>query len=1098
MESGAERLDYLKSAVLARAPEYEALWQRVVCLMEEAHAGQFRNDDRAYLGHVLDVAEILASWEVEPLIVLGGLLHDAVRYGHFESFDDLRPRLQHDELAALLDVVTRLGHRDTLAHYARDNNLLQQFFDLMVEDVRAVLIRCANRLANLRDLNAFKGEHRRALLLNSEEVYLPLLERLGIWRVRVEMEDILFELRSPDRYLAIRRWSEKQQEARADEIAAWVRHVEKALRRHGLGPRRAEVEIIYRHPTSIFRQHLSGHAQDMDDLSQLDARHLFITNVLTRKTDDAYLALAAAHECGVPSMAAFRDYLAQPKANGYGGLHTTVIVNSEPRRVHVTTHNLRALASNGILLPEAYRCWCEECLPESWQPAELRALTHFTKSLRHRPKDGLAIFTPRGDVIEMCEGATVLDFAYEIHTNVGRQAAAGFVNGVQVALNTKLHSGDVVEIRKNLSREWPDPQWLDWARTGKAREAIQMQLKQRPEAKGLKLVDKELRQRGRKFEEYKTRLATLASEMGSSLDEVYVSVARGNLAAREIVDRLLFPDAPQRTTFHHIEPTPETAARFPLWHQELILSAECCAPAPGDPIVGYHTERGIELHRPDCPNLLDRSRVVGLQWRVQQVEARHVAFTLRAVNRKGLINDLTQAIRRANVDILYLEGKRQGEMDEVLFKLEITNELELGYLLSTIQRIPNVIRILVDGQEAEAAMTTLDRYLAPPQPIISPFSPGKPVFGDGRFWGRTQEMLAIETHLASDSSASLLLRGPRRIGKTSLLKQMQESKAIRERYRYVFLDLQSVARTDAPGILRQLARQLSRALDGEQRVAVPTTAEFVAEPLDTFLNYLNALTDAHRHAQKKILLALDEFATLVDAVQAGALDSRIFHMLRSIMQHNNLLTVLLCTSDDVAEMLEQQGVLELLNVAQEVRLGHLDNEASQQLIQEPLRGQVYFEPDAIAALLRVTDQHPYYLHILGANLVSMLNKERRRMVFADDIDTLVSRHQLMNGSEFMHLWERDEMDQRMALAALCTMPPASAAMPITPEMVQRRLREAGVSLPFERVAHALDCLTRMETLSRAVQPDGTAQYYIRVELFRHWFGANHPLHRGVS
>jgi len=195
---------------------------------------------------------------------------------------------------------------------------------------------------------------------------------------------------------------------------------------------------------------------------------------------------------------------------------------------------------------------------------------------------------------------------------------------------------------------------------------------------------------------------------------------------------------------------------------------------------------------------------------------------------------------------------------------------------------------------------------------------------------------------------------------------------------------------------------------------------------------------------------------------------------------------------------DQQGVLELLNVAQEVRLGHLDNEASQQLIQEPLRGQVYFEPDAIAALMRVTDQHPYYLHILGANLVSMLNKERRRMVFADDIETLVSRHQLMNGSEFMHLWERDEMDQRMALAALCAMPPASAAMPITPEMVQRRLREAGVSLPFERVARALDCLTRMETLSRTVQPDGTAQYYIRVELFRHWFGANHPLHRATG
>jgi hypothetical protein len=208
--------------------------------------------------------------------------------------------------------------------------------------------------------------------------------------------------------------------------------------------------------------------------------------------------------------------------------------------------------------------------------------------------------------------------------------------------------------------------------------------------------------------------------------------------------------------------------------------------------------------------------------------------------------------------------------------------------------------------------------------------------------------------------------------------------------------------------------------------------------------------------------------------------------------------VLLCTSDDVADLLDQQGVLDLLNVTQEVRLTHLDSEAAQQLIQEPLRGQVYFEPDAIAALLRVTDHHPYYLHILGANLVSMLNKERRRVVFGDDIDQLISRHKGMNGSEFMHLWERERVDQRMVLAALCALPPASATMPVTPEIAQRRLREAGVNLPFERVARALDCLTRMETLARSVQPDGTVLYYIRVELFRHWFAANHPLHRAVG
>ncbi|MDQ4078278.1 MAG: HD domain-containing protein [Chloroflexota bacterium] len=1088
-----ERWLAIESYVLARDPKMVELWERVVTLAHEAHAGQVRNNGQPYLIHILDVGEVLVSWEVEPIIVLGGILHDVVRFGHVESLNAARQRIRQEELAALLHVVHRIAQHDSIVSYVRDNSRLQKIFDLMVEDVRAVLIRCANRLANLRHLDAFTSEQRHLLLLSSTEVYLPLLERIGMWQVRMEMEDHLFKLREPEQYAAVQRWREQALLDRADDIKEWKQIVGAALTEHGV--EHAGVELLPRQVASIQRQHLHATPQDVSDLSQLDARHLFITYILTDSVAAAYLALGAVHTCGTPGTASFRDYFAQPKANGYAALHTNVIRNSEPHRVSLRTRRLHDLAQRGILIRAAYDYWRKGSRPTDWQPTELRALEHFIESLRRRQKEHLLILTPRGDVIELPEGATVLDFAYEIHTDIGRQTGAAFVNGVEVALNVELHSGDVVEIRKDLGREWPDPEWLDWVRTSKARESIQAQLRRQPEQKGRRRIDKILRKRGRKLDDLEGRLGMLASEMGSTAEELFISVARGNLRAKDIADQLLLPLPSQRKTFRQVEvePTAETASCFPGWHPDMILPVECCSPQPNTPIAGYHTERGVELHEAECPSLVDRARVVGLRWKSGQVKARHVDFTLRATNRKGLIHDLTQVILRANVDIVHFEGKRSGAMDEVSFRLEVANELELGYLINTIRAVPNVNRVLVDGRESDTAMVDLSPFLTPPQPIISPFSPGRPVSGDGRFWGRAQEMQAIEGYLRGEYAPSLLVKGPRRIGKTSLLQQLSHSRLLRDHYRFAFVDLQSVAQSDAADVLRLIAYRLRRALDSERRVSLPAIQAFQAEPLETFMEYIGQLTDAHRYAHRKVLLALDEFGTLVESVRNGRLDFQIFHMLRSVMQHNPLFTILLCTSDDVAEMLREDGVLELLNVTQKVRLHHLDVESAQRLIQEPLRGQVYFEPDAISALLRVTDCHPYYLQILGSNLISQLNQDQRRNVYESDIEAVVKRHSHLNGSEFLHLWERESVVQHQVLQALCRAPAASAIAPIAPESVRRTLDDAGIEMSFEEITSTLERLARLETVRRVERPDGSICYHVRIELFRRWFALHYPL-----
>lgn len=1110
MKNLQQRLEQIGKQITTQNDLSEQRWLRVSAIAQEAHANQFRNNGRSYLAHVLDVAEILLSWRLDAMVVMAGLLHDVVRYGRIDSQEQLTRRLDeanqgnqdNQALSQVLEFALWLEAENSLLEYVRDNSRLSKFFTLMKKPfgLQAVLVRCANRLANLRDLTAFKGEQWQRLLSNTEEVYLPLLERLGMWKVRVEVETLLLQARTPERYRLITQWQAEERRKRQNEIERWRIQLKEMLSQHGL--QKVAVEIAYRSPASTWRRHLANLPRhNVHELSQLDARHLFVTVVLVSRVDEAYLALADIHQCGTPSIATFRDYLAQPKANGYAALHTSIVVNSEPHRLHVRTHTLHSMAQYGILFPPTYQAWQDAGkLPSGWPVAEQRALATFMDALQQRKTGRIASLTPKGEVIDLRQGATVLDFAYAIHTEIGRQTSVALLNNVQVPLNTELHSGDMVEIRKDVHRQWPNPQWLDWVRTSKARNAIQMQLRQRPPIKGYGLLDKALRQQQQKLDDHKNRLSTLATEMGRTPEEIFVAIAEGTLHADDVAKRLLTIKSQQRTTFYRVQLSAESAARFPLWHNDMLVRVDCCTPPPGTPIIGYHKQQGVELHRADCANLIDATRKVALSWQAERVKAELVKLTLRAVNRKGLIHDLTYVLKQAHVDIVYLEGKQLGEMDEINLTLEVTNKLELGYLLNTIRGLQGVNRVLVNGEEADLTRASLQAYLAPPQPIISPFSPGRPVTGQGVFWGRANEVMQIETQLRAKNPTSLLVQGPRRIGKTSLLKQLNESRVVRHKYRYVYVDLQSVAYGNIASILRLIARHLARTSRRVQAsgkwarsTPIPSMAELTSAPQDTFLSYLAELTDTNRYTQKRILLALDEFGTLVESIRAKVLDTRIFHLLRSVIQHNPLVTILLCTSDNLANLLAQEGVLELLNVTTTVRLSHLSDQAAQQLMQDPLRGQVYFEPDAIESLLRVTDKHPYYLQIMGSNLITQLNYDQRRQVYQSDIQHLI-RHQInLNGSEFMHLWQAAEPLQQSVLQALCAPPAASMISPFGAQLIQHRLQQANRPFTLESITHTLEQLTYMDTLTRVPEPDGSNRYYVRVELFRDWFAAHHPL-----
>lgn len=1099
-----ERAERLRRNLAARGGSAAAeLWERAWKTATSVHAGQLHEDGRPFVGHILAIAEIAAlEWKLEPFTVAGALLHDALRYGNVKSPEALVALLGGPQAGSLTELVaasTRLADTLPLVHRARDNRHLQTIFEFMLEDVRAVLISIANRLSNLRHGEATGQERRRLMILNTEEVYLPLLERLGMWKVRNEMEDHCLRLRDPQRFDMVLRWRDSQLERRR----AFLRRLEGELRTEleqlGIA---AEIEPIYRSAGAIHRSQVMSSSGGSGDLNTLDSRSLYVLSLSVESVAQAYTALAAVHCVGAPSASDFRDYLAQPKNNGYAALHTTIIrqeMGSEPVRIVISTRRLRSLGEHGILTPEAFAHWRGVELEEAaadWAPQERAVLGRFVDSLRRAPNPGLiVVFTPAHDLIESLPvDATVLDFAYHIHTDLGRQAGRAFVNGRPVPLYERLHNGDVVRIEKDLSREWPELEWLAWVVTPKARSKLQAQLNRRPDRKGRRLIEKELKARGRRFADYESRIAALARELGGTVDELYAAVAKGDFAVHDIVDRLIFHRR-QRQGLSMIVPAPEVAHRFPLWAEETLLPALCCSPAAGAPIAGRLTAAGIELHAAECPNVGDPDQRIPLVWRVEQVELVQTHVRVRAVNRVGLLHDLTAAIRSGNVDITAIRGERQAAMADFTFQLEVPGTFELSYLTNAIRSVNGVVRVEVDGQEAGEALSHLTAYLAPPQPLANPFSPGRPVSGAGLFWGRTEELEWIETRLLnSHPASSLLVRGPRRIGKTSLLKQLAERKAIKSLYRVVYVDLQAVALSPAEEIVRYLNRCLGRVLDPAGRIPRPGQREIADDPRGAFRTYLDLLTGQLQHSKKRLLVTIDEVGVLVDALQAGHLDRSFFPLLRSIMQHDDSLVFVFATSDDMVEILRTEGIAELLNVTQDVPLDHLDRESAFHLIQDPLRGQVYFDPEALNELLRVTDHHPYYLHILGAALVSHLNGERRRQVLAGDIAAIVRRQAQSNGSEFAHLWRRSDPVEQLILAALATPPLSRRAGGLSLDEIDRRLRNHGHLLDPTTLSSTLNRLYRTGTLVR-VASEGVPLYRYRVALFRHWFAEHYPLAR---
>jgi guanosine-3',5'-bis(diphosphate) 3'-pyrophosphohydrolase len=698
------------------SPVEKDLVQRAYELAERAHEGQTRLSGEPYVNHCLAVAQILAELGAPIPVVVAGLLHDTV-----EDTAIPLPQIEKEfgrEVARLVDGVTKLtqlprvsrgrggGREDRGGRAELQKETLRKTFLAMGEDIRVVLIKLADRLHNMRTLSHLPAEKRTRIARETLEIFAPLANRLGIWQVKWELEDLSFRHVYPEKYKEI---ATSVAERRVDRERA-LRKISDRLHRV-LAEAGIEAEVTGRpkHLYSIYRKmERKGVPFEM----VLDVRGV---RIIVPRAQDCYLALGVIHHHWNPVPGAFDDYVATPKENFYQSLHTAVIFDDgKTVEVQIRTQEMHESAEFGIAAhwrykedrkrDEAYEQrvnWLRRLM--EWRQ-DVDDASDFVDAMKSDVfDDRVYAFTPKGDIVDLPAGSTPIDFAYHIHTDIGHRCRGGKINGRLVGLDYKLQTGDSVEIltakRGGPSRDWLNPS-LEMIKTQRARGKIRQWFKRQDREQnishGRALLDRELHRLGIEDLTYEQ----VARDVGfSGPDDLLAAIGCGDIHLGKIVTRLVEKEEPALVALK--VPATRPDARMPSGEVSLLgvsglltTLARCCRPAPGDPILGYVTRgRGATIHRSDCPNVLrlaDKERLLQVSWGQAQTTY-PVSIRLRAYDREGLMRDVSTLVTNEGINMPSVNVTTKNSLAVFDIELGITDISQLSRVLSRLEALPNVL-----------------------------------------------------------------------------------------------------------------------------------------------------------------------------------------------------------------------------------------------------------------------------------------------------------------------------------------------------------------------------------------------------------------------
>ncbi len=695
----------------AHSPEAEQI-MRALAFAQQAHRGQSRASGDPYVAHPLAVATILADLKMDAPTIVAALLHDVVEDTAY-TLDDIEERFG-SEVAQLVDGVTKLDRLEERTREEEQAENLRKMFLAMAKDIRVILIKLADRLHNMRTLKHLTQDRVYRIAKETMEIYAPLAHRLGIFRIKWELEDLAFQHLHPDAFREMKELVATKRQVREAAVDEVISELKGRLQGVGMV---SEVSGRAKHLYSIY---LKMYRQGKNFAEIYD---LVAVRVLVESVKDCYAVLGLVHSLWKPVPGRFKDYIAMPKSNLYQSLHTTVIgPHGEPLEVQIRTFEMHHTAEYGIAAHWRYKeggkgdrefeqklSWLRQLL--EWQ-RDMRDASEFMETLKvDLFSDEVFVFTPKGDVVDLPAGATPVDFAYRIHTDVGNHCVGAKVNGRIVPLATALESGDIIEVLVNRKSPGPSIDWLSIVRTSQAKTRIRqwMRRERRHEhlARGQEMLERELKRQA--FQLSPERLAEIIKRLGyGSVDDVAVALSEGNTSPPMLMARIRDELDREAKTSHPIVPAAPVRARNPAAARSgseilvrgqgrmLTRLARCCEPVPGDPIIGYLTRgRGVSVHRLGCPNekelAKDPERLIEVSWDATEAElAPHpVELRVYAWDRPGLLADVANVVADSNI----ISAKARGYRDRtaiVEVHLEVRNLTQLTHLITRLENLAYV------------------------------------------------------------------------------------------------------------------------------------------------------------------------------------------------------------------------------------------------------------------------------------------------------------------------------------------------------------------------------------------------------------------------
>lgn len=1051
-------------------------------IADKVHCGFLRLSGDPVISHSLEVAEILADWHAPLPVVATGLLHDihSPDYSHEYDLNDIKKDLGDDVYRILKTVISLNSFvRQIERNFDKEGEVetnLRSVISVLQEEPDAVIVKLADRLHNMRTIKVLSRYYQERMARIGFNVLAPLADQLGMGMVKRLLEDYSFEITNPTEYLKI-----QQQYASADAHLD-IQSVQEELLQ-AFSEQKLQYQVRWQ-PASLYRLHSRQVERNVKYNKSIRTEPVPMKTVdtgwfiVSAKTEaECYQALGFVHKLYQPVKGQFKDLIAAAKENGYRALHTEVRHSSgNVLHIFIRTYEMDIIAEKGITA----RWWN---VPENLLPQLSR---------KSKPIDGeIQVYTSESEIKYLPRGATVLDFAYSVHTELGHHCKGALVNGSQVDIYTLLQNGDRIEVLTGKADTQPELDWLYHVRTSHASSAIRQWLIQYQHNamldRGHALLNQQLQSIGLNMKdpqvgELLNRVAVKEALEGQ--EDLLAAIGVGRISAKKLVNQLksmrlgtanLPIDATNSLSIHVM--SSEDASLSPVF-------AKCCRPVPLDEIIAFRSNNRLIVHKRTCSKFKEVERPILVEWDTDSPELHYVAV-VEALNRPGLANDLTMAISQLGIDMNSFTAYKRpdGVMAESHIYLGKTTSTQRVRVRKVLESVPYVTNVEIFHSSLFTSLT--DQPSISTSYFTNPYSPG--VAKGQRFYGRKLECDRIMDYLCDHTqNHAILLWGQKRIGKTSLVVRLQEQ--AKGRFLPAYLDMQAVKDGTSTQFLHQLMNRISLALrefNISQEVSAPAYNHLRKDPLGYFDTFLKQVQLVVRHSP--LVIILDEFQCLCDLREETVSRNAIFSRLRSQSLHGHGIHLVLSGGGLMSKLMEQTGIVSLFNITHDEKLGNLEIEAARKLIKDGLINVGGIVELAIDLLLKITSGHPYYLQLLCSYVYEQA-QEKRAKITRDFVSICIHNWlEQADNSRFQHFWEGyDSYSGRinkLILSALADLREQND------EVEYKKLVEIiGHLLPEQELVRTLDDLTNLGILKHA-----HTRYTIEVKLFTNWLRQHWPL-----